>query len=96
MPVNNTTLFASEAVRRLPGWRVLATDPASGIVRAEARRAFPFPASDEVTVTVTPDGNGARVVIRSRSRVGKADLGENARHIRALQAAMDQRLPPAL
>jgi uncharacterized protein (DUF1499 family) len=95
MPVDNTTLFAAEAARRLPRGRVVITDPAHGIVRAEVRRTFPIPITDDVTMTVVPDGDGSRVMIRSRSRNDKADLGANARHIRDLQAAMDARLPQA-
>ena len=51
--------------------------------------------TDDLTVTVSPEGNNSRVVIRSHSRVGRADLGMNARHIRKLQAAMDDKLPVA-
>jgi uncharacterized protein (DUF1499 family) len=31
-----------------------------------------------------------RVIVRSHSRAGRGDLGENARHIRTLQEAMDE------
>ena len=49
--------------------------------------------TDDVTVYLTPLGGGqTRAVIRSHSRVGKGDLGQNATHIRELQAAMDRRL----
>jgi uncharacterized protein (DUF1499 family) len=93
MPVDNTAVFAAEAARRLPGWRIADTDRAHGIVRAEVRRTFPRPGIDDVRITVVPDGGGSRVTIRSRSRKGAADPGANARHIRDLQAAMDARLP---
>jgi hypothetical protein len=91
--VDNTTVFAAEAARRLPGWRVTDTDRANGIVRAQVRRIFPLPGTDDVVITVVPEGSGSRVTIRSHSRGGSADPGANARHIRDLQAAMDARLP---
>lgn len=94
--VSHATMYAAEAARRLRGWRVRRTDPNAGIVEAEV--SVP-PAvgifKDDVTVTIHPEGDAAVVKIRSHSRVGSGDLGENARHIRALQKAMDERLPPA-
>lgn len=38
---------------------------------------------DDVVVRVTPTPNGARVDVRSLSRVGGSDVGTNARRIRA-------------
>jgi uncharacterized protein (DUF1499 family) len=85
------------AVRSLPRWSVTDLDPAASTLRAEVRTAVGG-FTDDVTVQIRPDGHApnarrTRVTIRSRSRVGRADLGENARHIRALQRAMDARLP---
>ena len=37
---------------------------------------------DDVIVRITPAGNGSRVDVRSVSRVGRSDLGANARRIR--------------
>lgn len=91
-----TTLYASEAARRLRGWVVKRTVPGEGVVQAEVGVPALLPVfTDDVTVTITSDGDLSRVVIRSHSRLGRGDLGENARHIRALQRAMDERLPPA-
>lgn len=91
-------LAAAESVcRALPRWTVTKTDSANKEIVAQVRTALGG-FTDDVTVTVTPAGPAgthARVTIRSRSRVGRVDLGENARHIRALQKAMDARLPRA-
>jgi uncharacterized protein (DUF1499 family) len=40
---------------------------------------------DDVTMTVTPEGDRTKVVVRSHSRIGKGDLGTNARRIRRFQ-----------
>ncbi|MBC7807377.1 MAG: DUF1499 domain-containing protein [Akkermansiaceae bacterium] len=91
----NTVQFAAAAASGLRNWKVVERDETTGVLRAEVRTAIPF-FTDDVTVTVTPtgaDGDSSLVTIRSRSRVGEGDLGENARHIRALQAAMDEKLP---
>jgi uncharacterized protein (DUF1499 family) len=91
----NTLQFAAAAASSLRNWKVVKRDESEGSLHAEVRTALPL-FIDDVTATVTPtgkDGNSSLVTIRSRSRVGTGDLGENARHIKALQAAMDAKLP---
>ncbi|MEO8432002.1 MAG: DUF1499 domain-containing protein [Acidobacteriota bacterium] len=39
---------------------------------------------DDVVVAFSAEGSGTRVRVRSSSRVGRYDFGQNARHIRAL------------
>ena len=81
-----------QALRRLPGWKQVARDTENDILEAEAR-ATVGSFMDDVTVYFFPLGRGqTRVTIRSRSRLGRGDLGQNAAHIRALQGAMDDRL----
>ncbi len=83
---------AEQATRSLPRWRVVYADPENEMLEAEAESTFGG-FLDDVTVYVTPLGHGqTRVVIRSRSRMGRGDLGQNALHIRELQDAMDARL----
>jgi uncharacterized protein (DUF1499 family) len=98
-----TRSAAEAACRALPRWTVVRaigdSDDTPAPLRAEVRTAL-FSFTDDVTVRFEPveaasGADGAphtRVVIRSHSRVGKGDLGENERHIRALQQAMDSRL----
>jgi uncharacterized protein (DUF1499 family) len=91
----HTLQFAAAAASMIRNWKVTSRDESAGILLAEVRTAIPV-FTDDVTVSVTPagpDGDSSLVTIRSRSRVGRADLGENARHIRALQSAMDAKLP---
>ena len=40
---------------------------------------------DDIAVRVRPAGKGAVVDLRSKSRLGRGDLGANAAHIRALR-----------
>ena len=95
VPATRVFAEAEAACRALPRWTVTKTDPVGNTLSAEVRTAFGG-FTDDVTVSVVPDGpDAARVTVRSRSRVGRGDLGENARHIRALQKAMDERLPRA-
>jgi uncharacterized protein (DUF1499 family) len=95
MPVSETTAFASSAVYRLAGWKLISADRMKGHVVAQVT-TWPIPFTDDLTVTVTPegaDGRISKVMMHSKSRVGKGDLGENYRHIKRLQAEMDKRLP---
>ncbi|HEX8701312.1 MAG TPA: DUF1499 domain-containing protein [Myxococcaceae bacterium] len=77
-----------------PGWTVISTDPAGGELKAEARtRLLKF--VDDVTLHVRPaSGQRISVDMHSRSRVGKGDLGTNARRIGAFLSALDTALAP--
>lgn len=91
----NTTILAAAAATRLPRWKVIRTQPAAHRVTFEVKTPLGL-FTDDVTVQVDPsgpEGNASKVKIHSRSRVGRADLGQNAQHIRELQAAMDEKLP---
>jgi uncharacterized protein (DUF1499 family) len=82
---------AAAAVAPEQGWHVAELDRDKGVIQAVATtRLWHF--KDDVTVTVSREGEGTKVVVRSHSRIGKGDLGANARRIRAFQAALAQRL----
>lgn len=92
------TRVAAEAIcRTIPRWHVVSA-PAAPELHVEVHTAL-LDFIDDLTVRfeplTVPVSSPTRVIIRSHSRVGKGDLGENARHIHALQAAMDARLPHA-
>jgi len=62
-------------------WDVIITDPAQGRIEATAT-TFWFGFKDDVVVRVAVDGTGSRVDVRSLSRIGKSDVGANAKRIR--------------
>jgi uncharacterized protein (DUF1499 family) len=72
-------------VARETGWEIVATDPASGRIEATATTPW-FGFRDDVAIRVAPSPAGSRIDVRSVSRVGKSDLGTNARRIRAYLA----------
>ena len=73
---------AMHAVNRLPRWGVVSYDERTGEIRVEATtRVLRF--VDDITIRVEPSEEGARVHVRSASRVGRGDFGQNARNIRA-------------
>jgi uncharacterized protein (DUF1499 family) len=66
---------------RQMGWDIVASDSAAGRIEATATTPW-FGFKDDVVVRVTPADKGSRIDVRSVSRVGKGDLGANARRIR--------------
>lgn len=82
VPLPPAAAFAAAltAARDL-GWEIVASDANAG--RIEATDTTPwFGFKDDVVIRVTPDTQGSRIDIRSVSRVGRGDLGTNARRIR--------------
>lgn len=71
-------LAAAEAM----GWEIVRKEPAAGRIEAVATSAW-FGFKDDVVVRVAPATRGSRVDVRSKSRVGRSDIGTNARRIRA-------------
>ncbi len=74
-------LRRAEAAARKMGWKVAAVDAARGRLEATARTTW-FGFRDDVVVRVSPEPGGSRVDVRSASRVGRSDVGANARRIR--------------
>ena len=83
LPVPPDRAFARvQATARSMGWRIVAAVPADGRLEAiDITRWFGF--ADDIVVRVTAAPSGSRVDVRSASRVGRSDLGVNARRIRA-------------
>jgi uncharacterized protein (DUF1499 family) len=71
------------------GWTIVAVapDPKGGFIQATDTTLL-FGLKDDVIIRVRPAGIGARLDIRSRSRVGESDFGRNAARIRAYYKAL--------
>ena len=74
-------------VARGRGWEIVAAEPDEGRLEATDRTRW-FGFRDDIVVRVRPDGAGSRVDVRSVSRVGRSDLGTNARRIRGFMDAL--------
>lgn len=81
-----TVQRALEAARAM-GWEVALVDPVAGRIEATATTTW-FGFRDDVVIRVRPNGPGSRVDVRSMSRVGRSDLGANARRVRELLARL--------
>jgi uncharacterized protein (DUF1499 family) len=66
---------------RTSGWVIVATAPEDLRIEATATTDW-FGFKDDVVIRIKPAGGGSRVDMRSVSRVGRSDLGVNARRIR--------------
>lgn len=65
------------------GWTVVAQDPVTGRIEATDTTFF-FGFTDDIAIRIRPAGTlGSTLDIRSKSRVGKSDLGRNAERIRS-------------
>ena len=70
-----------DAARSL-GWQIIASVPAEGRIEAvDTSLLFGF--NDDIVIRIAADGEQTRVDVRSLSRVGRSDIGANARRIRA-------------
>lgn len=83
LPLPPRDAFAKAlAAAQAMGWEVVGEDAGTG--RIEAVDSTPwFAFKDDIAVRVAPAGAGSRIDVRSKSRVGRSDLGTNARRIRA-------------
>ena len=68
-------------IARASGWEIAAAVPQENRIEATATTDW-FGFKDDVVIRIAPAGSGSRVDVRSVSRVGKSDLGANARRIR--------------
>jgi len=78
-------------IARSLGWRIVAIVPQAGRIEA-TDTTFWFGFTDDIVVRVQPTASGARVDLRSVSRVGRSDIGANAHRIRMFLAAFRSRV----
>ena len=73
-------------VANAAGLSIVDVREEKGLVQATATTPW-FGFTDDVVIRVSPMEGGSRIDIRSKSRVGRSDLGANAFRIRKLLAA---------
>jgi len=90
-PMGEVFDAAMHAVSRLSRWTLVGDDESKGEIRVEARsRLWRF--VDDITIRLA-DREGTTVVdVRSASRVGRGDFGQNARNIRRFQNELETRV----
>jgi len=82
-----TVQKAIDAARSL-GWEIVSSDAPAGRVEATDTSMW-FGFKDDIIVRVRPEpSGGSRVDVRSVSRVGKSDIGANAKRVREFLAKL--------
>jgi len=91
-PASREKVFeAAKAAIAAMGMQLTEADPAQG--RIEARQtSFWYGFTDDMVVRIEQTDDGTRVDVRSKSRVGRSDLGQNAKRIRAFIAKLKAEL----
>jgi uncharacterized protein (DUF1499 family) len=79
---------------REQGWTIGETSADAGSIEA-TDTTFWYGFTDDIAIRVRPEGAGARVDVRSVSRVGRSDLGANAKRLRPFLQALRARLETA-
>lgn len=81
-PVHAVT-WAEGVIAGWPRWKIVATYEDRGMIHAtHTTRVLRF--VDDIHIAFEPDSRGSRLVAQSKSRIGKGDLGQNARNLKAL------------
>lgn len=78
-PAEATVL--AEQVARQQGWTVMLSDPPGGQIEA-VQRSFWYGLPADIAVRIVEDEGGARIDVRSASRIGGGDMGANAQRIK--------------
>lgn len=81
LPLDTKTAFMRALMEaKSMGWDIVDADARAGRIEATAT-TFWFGFKDDIVVRVRPDGEGSRIDVRSVSRVGRNDMGTNAKRI---------------
>lgn len=86
MPVAQAFERALEVAQGL-GWEIIAAEAAEGRIEA-TDTTFWFGFKDDVVIRIEDAAGGSRLDIRSKSRVGRSDVGANAARIRDFRSAL--------
>ncbi|MFQ5634043.1 MAG: DUF1499 domain-containing protein [Gammaproteobacteria bacterium] len=81
LPVDEVFAAAEQVVGELD-WELVASEPGDGRIEA-TDTTYWFGFKDDVVIRVRGNANGTAVDVRSKSRVGRGDMGANAARIRA-------------
>lgn len=79
------------AVVRARGWEIAAADQAEGRIEATATTLW-FGFKDDVVIRIRGGNDGSSVDVRSKSRVGRSDVGANAARIAAFLEDLQARI----
>lgn len=70
----------ARAAAQASGWEIVGVDESGGRIEAVATTRW-FGFKDDIVIRIAAAGGGSRIDMRSKSRVGRSDLGANAKRI---------------
>jgi uncharacterized protein (DUF1499 family) len=95
LPPAEAVSWAAARIASLPRWAVVTTNPQEGTLHA-THETLLWRFVDDVRLGFRPHGAWGTIITgRSRSRIGKGDLGQNARNLRELTTALRSEARPA-
>ena len=89
-PPDQVFLAAHDAAQSM-GWEMVAASAEEGRIEATDTTLW-YGFKDDVVIRVAEEAGGTIVDVRSKSRVGRSDLGVNAKRIRAYIAELHSRM----
>jgi uncharacterized protein (DUF1499 family) len=89
----NVVFAAAMAVVAEKGWTLVDANEAEGRIEATAETGW-VRFKDDVVIRIQPGSDQTRVDVRSKSRVGRGDMGVNARRVRDYLGSLQSRLAP--
>jgi len=87
-PKSELVAAVEQAANNL-GWQLVNTNASAGVIEATDSTMW-FGFKDDIVVRVLDQGGERLVDIRSKSRMGKSDLGKNAERISLFIEELDQ------
>lgn len=82
---------AAVSVVNALGWTLVQSDIPSHTIEA-TEASFWFGFKDDVVIRIQAQGDQTRVDVRSKSRIGRSDLGANAQRIVAFQSLLSKKV----
>jgi uncharacterized protein (DUF1499 family) len=92
-PADTVAKAARKTVERLPRWTFVGQGRGPGGIEIQAvarTRVFHF--ESDVAIRIRREGGSTRLSVRSKSRFGPCDFGQNARNIQEFLHELDQEL----
>ncbi|MBL8799887.1 MAG: DUF1499 domain-containing protein [Planctomycetia bacterium] len=87
LPLAEALVHIEEAIGRLRRWRVEKVDSDKLTIHA-CRQTRLLRFVDDILIRLEPTAQGTRVHLRSQSRVGVGDFGQNRRNLQELLQAL--------
>ncbi len=92
IPPEEVMRFIIDQISDQPRWRLVNADFSNQTIHlVRVTRVWRFKDDVLIRVKSTENGNGSLILATSESRVGKGDLGQNARNLRALRTILSEK-----